>query len=167
MVVESEHCVLFWGGWPSQWAPSPFQVQGIWYNCAEQYMMAEKARMFSDARTLDAIMLSRDPKQQKSLGRSVCNFDQGRWEAAVQDILFRGNVAKFEQNDRLKRLLLATHPKVLAEASPYDVIYGIGLAQHDPRAQDSSLWRGTNLLGTTLMRVRDHLLAAQDNDMSE
>ncbi|MFV0451629.1 MAG: NADAR domain-containing protein [Propioniciclava sp.] len=31
-----------------QWWPSPFRVEHIEYNCAVQYMMAEKARIFGD-----------------------------------------------------------------------------------------------------------------------
>ena len=34
---------------------------------------------------------------------------------------------------------------------------GIGLAASDPRAQNPSQWRGTNLLGKCLMRARDEL----------
>ena len=32
----------------SQWYPASFIVDGVYYNCAEQYMMAEKARLFGD-----------------------------------------------------------------------------------------------------------------------
>ena len=43
------------------------------------------------------------------------------------------------------------------EASPYDTIWGIGLAAEDPRAKDPSQWRGQNLLGFALMEVRDEI----------
>ncbi|MGN6746782.1 NADAR domain-containing protein, partial [Neisseria sp. P0024.S002] len=43
------------------------------------------------------------------------------------------------------------------EASPVDAIWGIGLAQDDPRAQNPLQWRGLNLLGFALMKVRDEL----------
>ncbi len=39
---------LFWGDWPSNWQPSPFTLDGVVYNCVEQWMMAEKARCFGD-----------------------------------------------------------------------------------------------------------------------
>ena len=32
----------------SQWYPASFIVDGAYYNCAEQYMMAEKTRLFGD-----------------------------------------------------------------------------------------------------------------------
>ena len=39
-----EKFTFFWSGPFSQWHPSPFIIDGVTYNCAEQYMMAEKAR---------------------------------------------------------------------------------------------------------------------------
>jgi hypothetical protein len=70
---------------------------------------------------------------------------------------FRGNLAKFGQNPELWRFLLDTVDQVLVEASPEDRIWGIGLAQDDPRAADPTRWRGLNLLGFVLMEVRDAL----------
>jgi predicted NAD-dependent protein-ADP-ribosyltransferase YbiA (DUF1768 family) len=36
----------------------------------------------------------------------------------------------------------------------------IGLAASDPRSEDPEQWRGQNLLGKILTRLRDELLAA-------
>ena len=63
-------------------------------------------------------------------------------------------MAKFDQNDNLKKLLLATGTKTLVEASPYDRIYGVGLAQTDDNILDETKWKGQNLLGQTLGIVR-------------
>ena len=44
-VVVTPELVLFWKP-PNpfgQWTESPFEIDGVTYNCAEQYMMAEKA----------------------------------------------------------------------------------------------------------------------------
>ena len=44
----------------------------------------------------------------------------------------------------------------IAEASPYDRIWGIGISVAE--AGDGDEWRGTNLLGIALMRVRDMIV---------
>jgi len=54
--------------------------------------------------------------------------------------------------------LLATGNTILAEASPYDCKWGIGLSADDPRARNPAEWRGGNLLGEVLMEVREELL---------
>jgi ribA/ribD-fused uncharacterized protein len=154
---ESNKYVLFWHGPFSQWHPSEFKVDGITYNCAEQYMMAEKARLFGDSKSRGKIMKSNSPREQKALGRQVSNFDKGKWESVAREIVFKGNMAKFSQNKDLKEKLLATGDKTLVEASPYDKVWGIGLSANDPNATKPGNWKGTNWLGEVLMRVRKEL----------
>jgi ribA/ribD-fused uncharacterized protein len=45
---------------------------------------------------------------------------------------------KFSQNEKFKEFLLSTNDKILVEASPYDTIWGIGMLETDPRAQNPS-----------------------------
>jgi ribA/ribD-fused uncharacterized protein len=152
--IERDGHLLFWHGWPSQWHPARFTLDGVAYSCTEQYMMAEKARLFGDDQTLARILAAETPREHKSLGRKVKPFDEARWNAEAREIVYRGNMGKFTQSAALRKLLLATGDLVLVEASPLDTIWGIGLAADDPRATDPSAWRGTNWLGEVLMRVR-------------
>ncbi len=71
--------------------------------------------------------------------------------------MFVGCREKFRRNEAFANALLTTGTSILVEASPYDRIWGIGLGEHDPRIGDPSAWRGLNLLGKALMRVRDVL----------
>jgi ribA/ribD-fused uncharacterized protein len=158
-VTERGGFVFFWNGWPSQWHPATFDVDGVTYSCAEQYMMAEKARLFGDTATLELILRADHPREHKALGRQVTGFDEARWNGVCREIVYRGNMAKFGQNADLRELLLATGDKTLVEASPKDRIWGIGLAADDPRATNRSAWRGKNWLGEALMRVRADLRA--------
>ena len=57
----------------------------------------------------------------------------------------------------LKKELLATGNDVLVEASPYDSVWGIGMKATDSGANDPSRWKGQNLLGGILARVRDRI----------
>ena len=89
--------VLFWQP-PSvffQWTISPFTVDLVDYTCAEQYMMASKARMLGDDSALSAILATDDPREQKRIGRQVRHFDQDLWQKHCENIVFDGNLAKF------------------------------------------------------------------------
>ncbi len=157
----SERFTFFWGGPFSQWHPCTFRVEGMRYNCAEQYMMQQKALLFGDTEMAAEIMSARHPRRQKALGRQVRRFNGERWAQVARDIVFRGNLAKFTQDAELQAILLATAGTTLVEASPRDSIWGIGLAEDDPRAQNRSSWRGTNWLGEVLTRVRETILQEQ------
>lgn len=141
----------------SQWYPSKFVVDGVEYSCAEQYMMQQKAVLMNDMDTAEIIMALDEPNEMKHSGRYVKNFSQTLWDRHCMEIVEKGNIAKFSQNDDLKTILFSTYPKTLVEASPYDKIWGIGLRKDDPRAWNKSTWLGKNLLGGILTRVRDKL----------
>lgn len=146
----------------SQWYPSKFTIDNISFNCAEQWMMYSKALLFKDSDTSKKILLAKKPSLQKALGRTVKNFDQNVWINNAKRIVYAGNYAKFTQNEHLKQQLLATKG-CLAEASPTDTIWGIGLKATDKRALDRKLWRGTNWLGDILTQLREDLLLEEKN----
>jgi len=141
----------------SQWWPSSFTVDGTTYLTAEHWMMAHKAKLFGAEDICEKILKHPDPGAAKGLGRKVNNFVPEIWDAKKFDIVVDGNLHKFQQNEDLKKFLLATGDKVLVEASPVDTIWGIGLAQDHEDASSPAKWRGPNLLGYALMSVRDQL----------
>ena len=145
----------------SQWFPCSFEVDGKVYNCAEQYMMAEKARVFGDLPVLTKILAASDPKEIKALGREVEGFSVEKWDAVSKDIVVKGNLHKFAQNADLCAFLLHTAGKILVEASPYDTIWGIGMKESEPGITDPHNWKGRNRLGFALMEVRDALMQQQ------
>ncbi len=141
----------------SQWYESHFTIDGITYPTCEHYLMAEKARLFSDQDSVTKILNSPTPSAVKALGREVKNFNEEVWIRNRSKIAFNGNIEKFKQNLLLKEFLLSTEDKILVEASPDDSIWGIGLASNHPDALDPNKWNGLNILGFTLMQVRDYL----------
>ena len=120
-------------------------------------MMASKAHLFGDDSTLSAILATDDPREHKRLGRQVRHFDHDSWLHERENIASRGNLAKFSQNENLSLALLDTGERRLAEACPYDNIWGIGLRASDYRTSSPHTWRGSNLLGQTLEHVRTTL----------
>ena len=141
----------------SQWWPAPFSVDDVRYATAEHFMMAEKARLFGDAENRARILDARSPSAAKRIGREVRGFDDERWSGARVEAVVRGNRAKLTQNPELRDFLMGAGTEVFVEASPKDRIWGIGLRESDPRASDPTRWRGLNLLGFALTRVRDEL----------
>lgn len=141
----------------SQWFPFEFKENGMSYKTAEHYMMAGKAKLFNDNEALEEILKSETPNQVKSLGRKVKNFDSQMWDEHKYEIVKQGNLLKFSQNEKFKEFLLSTNDKILVEASPYDTIWGIGMLETDPRAENPQQWNGENLLGFALMEVRDQI----------
>jgi ribA/ribD-fused uncharacterized protein len=142
----------------SNWYRCKFKdSEEIEYNCSEQYMMAEKAKLFGDEETREKILASKDPKEQKELGRLVKNFDSMKWESECKEIVYRGCYLKFTQDQHLLKTLLATNGTLLVEASPYDKIWGIGMGEDDPNIHDRKKWKGKNWLGEVLTQLRDDI----------
>lgn len=179
LLLEAAQCerangvVLFWkdtqdNGYLSNWGKSPLLIDGVSYNCVEQWLMASKSRACGDQSVLEQIMSTPNPRKQKGLGRSLDKKLVGRYWNAQQkwDAQLKGAMAKFQQHASLAVKLLRTGQKRIAEASPSDSIYGIGLSPSNPLAQDPANWSGMNLLGRALEHVRDqirrHILAGQD-----
>ena len=48
----------FYGGVFSQWYACDLLINGIAYNCAEQYMMAKKALLFGYGRVIQQVVLA-------------------------------------------------------------------------------------------------------------
>ena len=161
-----QNVVFFWkketgksvnSGCLSQWYSRGFVVDGVYYRCAEQYMMAEMARCIKDDAACNEILSAKSSKAVKSLGRSVEGFDANKWDSVKFDVVVRGNFAKFSQNEVLKEFILSTGDALLAEASPKDKIWGIGLDAETASKTPKEKWPGKNLLGQALMRVREKL----------
>ena len=118
-------------------------------------MMAQKALLFNDNEIFNEIMKANHPKEYKELGRKIKNFSDLKWNENKYQIVLKGNIAKFSQNEKLKAFLLNTGIKILVEASPYDKIWGIGLSADQENIENPLTWNGENLLGFALMEVRD------------
>ena len=157
--MAKEDFIFFWGGVYSQWYRSEFEIDGITYNTAEQYMMAKKALLFNDSDAYNEIMLEKNPALQKAIGRTVRGFNGDEWNKHCKQYVYDANFAKFTQNPKLYGVIIATGDKEFVEASPEDKIWGIGLVDTDSKAWDKETWEGTNWLGEAITKVRNALIA--------
>ncbi|KAF1022832.1 MAG: N-glycosidase [Acinetobacter bereziniae] len=141
----------------SQWFPAKFEIDGVAYQSTEQYMMAQKAKLFKDEAIFQKILQTDDPKKIKALGRMVQNYQDDVWGTHRYEIVVQGNLAKFSQNKDLQQFLQGCSEQIIVEASPVDQVWGIGLAADHSDATDPLKWKGLNLLGFALMDVRKQL----------
>ena len=93
----------------------------------------------------------------KELGREVKGFVNDTWLSKNTSIITVANREKYSQNEDLKNYLLGTDNAILVEASPYDKLYGAGISKDHKDITNPKTWKGKNLLGYTLMNVRDIL----------
>jgi ribA/ribD-fused uncharacterized protein len=95
----------------------------------------------------------------KSFGKDVGKKDGVPWNEDIwvknrEIIIFSGSKLKYSQNEDLKTELLNTKGTILVEASPFDKLYGVGMAKSDPNIKDPKKWKGLNLLGKSLTNLR-------------
>ncbi|CAH0028007.1 unnamed protein product [Clonostachys rhizophaga] len=129
---------------------------------AEQFMMFCKAACFGDRSIAAQILQTRDPRDQKGLGRVVAGFDPVKWDAVKSSIVATASLAKFGQNEELRAFLLGTGRRELIEAAPNDRIWGIGFSEKDARNMRSRREWGENLLGRALVRCTALQLTRSD-----
>ena len=144
-------------GYLSNWYHSDFMVDGMKFSSMEQFMMYRKAVCFHDNLIAKQILETEDVAAIKALGREVSNYDDHVWNGVRQITVYEGLLAKFSQNEEFCNRLLSTGDAILAECAVKDCIWGIGLSMTDPDRFNITSWRGQNLLGYTLMMVRDKL----------
>ena len=144
-------------GYLSNWFLSEFTVGGITFSSMEQYMMYEKAVLFKDQITAEKILQTDDVAKIKALGRTVQNFDDKVWTKEREGIVYRGVSEKFRQNPELAEKLKKTGEEIIAECAVKDRVWGIGLSMIDRDRFSIDKWRGQNLLGRILMRVREDI----------
>ena len=156
--------IFFWRisgphGFLSNWYSGKFVLDGFTYQHVEQHTMAEKAKLFNDTKMYEKILRTEEPKTCKALGKKVTPFVPEEWNKVKYEIVKTANRAKFDQDPELKEKLLATGDAILAEASPRDRIWGIGMGAAKASELDPSEWNGQNLLGKILMELREEYRA--------
>ena len=141
---------------------TPFRADGELYNCTEQFIQHAKAKLFNDDETAYKILRAKTSHEQCQLGKKVKGYDEHKWMNAANDILLKANLAKFDQNEHARKVLLQTGPNVLGEASK-NKKWGIGLSLDDPNVTNTQHWDGRNLFGKVLENVRSQMRLKYNN----
>lgn len=158
LMVYSKY-VAFWGSAFSNFFPCNFVYDGVEWNCSEQCFMAMKAKHFNDEEIYAKILDAKTPKEAKKLGREVKNFDDTEWSKVRFNYMYEIVKEKFKQNDYLLEFLKNDDfkDKKFVEGSPIDGIWGVKIDYRNDSVNDERFWKGENLLGKVLDKVREEL----------
>jgi ribA/ribD-fused uncharacterized protein len=129
-----------------------FTIDNVTYNCSEQAYMHKKALVCGDKDAAIEIMKCTRPKAQKGLGDNIVTTDE--WDkmrvSAMTDIVSE----KFGQNPHLMAFLKdTTGTSYLAEDSPSDSFFGLGVTRHRHVRTNLDKIEG-NHMGKLLMKIR-------------
>ena len=103
-----------------------------------------------------------EAKSVKSLGKKVKDFSAATWDDAKDQIMEKGVRAKFvNPKHGLLEKLLATGDRQIGEANPRDKYWGIGTSSETADAKDPKKWKGKNMLGVILMKLRNEFKEAK------
>lgn len=140
--------IEFWGtsdeyGWCSNFYKAPIIVNGKTYATSEHFYQSQK---YVGLPREEEIRLAPTPGKAAVMGRDRSYPIRPDWEKVKDQVMYRAVAMKFVQNPELRVKLLATGDDEIREASPIDDYWGVG--------PDG---KGKNMLGVTLMKIRQTL----------
>ena len=140
----------------SNFYPSEIAENNLIFPTSEHFFQYKKALYFQDAATASAIYKAHTPKQAKTLSHQIKDFDRDLWETVASQYMLKACTMKFQQNEALGLKLKQT-TGILVEANPKDSYFSCGLSLQDPNLDNATMWKGQNILGDILIKVRDSL----------
>lgn len=123
---------------------------------SEHVFMALKAYYFGDLDILERIKSTESPKEAKRLGRLVSGFSEESWEKVRENAMWQAIKLRYAFDPSFREELGKPEyeGKEFVECNPYDFIWSCGWGEDDPNALDPTKWRGLNLLGKLLTKLR-------------
>lgn len=137
-----------------------FTLDGVDYKSAEHAFQAVKAKTFGDEVNFAKILKAKSAQSAKSFGKKVVGFKDDVWTPEKKEDIMKQIVrAKFTQNLDLRKKLVDSGDKILANTDARDKFWGVGTSANTAIAKDPSKWKGENRLGKMLMELRTELRA--------
>lgn len=125
----------------SNFSKHPVEIDGNIWKTSEHYFQAMK---FAGTSAEEKIRNASSPTIAKKLGRKYKL--RSDWEQIKDNIMYKVVLAKFSQNENIRRVLLNTNNATLIEHTANDSYWG-----------DGGDGTGKNMLGKILMKVRKEL----------
>jgi ribA/ribD-fused uncharacterized protein len=140
----------------SNFHPAHFiDENGIPFHCSEQKYHHAKALEFNDKVSAQRILEAQSALECYKLGQNILGFKPNQWNNMSKDIMYKACKAKFHQNPTLMSFLRDTKDTRLIEANPRDSHWSCGLSMKDSDLFKEDAWKGLNLLGDILSKIRD------------
>ena len=127
----------------SNFSGHPFKLKGKTWPTTEHYFQAQK---FAGAADEEEIRRTPSPMIAARKGRSRKRPLRPDWEQVKDDIMREAVLAKFQQHDDLREMLLSTGDADIVEKTTRDYYWGCG-----------NKGTGKNMLGRILMETRNAL----------
>ena len=124
------------------------------YHSSEQWIQFQNVMLFGDSLTANQILSCNTLYEAKHLSYNINGFDIHRWRTAGYNICLDGITEKFFQNHPLLRMLKATVPKTLVEAS-LDKQGGTGMQLRDSNVLKPKSWHGRGWMSEMLNIIRE------------
>lgn len=139
--------------------PCTFVIDTVTFNCVEQYLAVQRAFLAKNKPLTRRVMGTNNPADHKTVLNILRSDQPDVWKERAETLIMTALRAKFLQNGNLAQFLMDTHPRLIGEASKNEM-WGIGLSLDNRDVLDSSKWKKEgNLLGISLVKVREELLA--------
>ena len=136
------------------------EYNGTIYHSAKQAIYAEIAKAFGDQSNLQKIMTTLTPDGIVYTLQDVpgdTDTNEPKWNGEISRLLYDINLMKFKQYPELGQRLLDTQQANLGAYVSNDNQLGIGISIDNIQAKNPMKWTGQNLLGKTLMDIRQQL----------
>lgn len=127
----------------SNFSRHPIELDGKRWPTSEHYFQAQK---FAGTEHEEILRTAPTAMQAATMGRDRDRPLRTDWESVKDDVMRKAVLAKFQQHDGLRDVLLSTGDEEIVEATTGDYYWGCG--------QNGS---GKNMLGRILMEVRQQL----------
>ena len=146
----------------SNYSNHAFKYEGKYFPSLAHFLAWSKAIYLEEYQMADDIL--QNPDDLTFYEEELDGENTGIWERKLPEVLLEGLTLKFDAHPDLKLALLKTENIPLGYTPSR--IMGIGLRRSDSFNKDLKKWKGRNLLGNALMRVR-HIYQYPKEDLSD
>jgi predicted NAD-dependent protein-ADP-ribosyltransferase YbiA (DUF1768 family) len=131
--------------------PSMFTYNDTEYESVIQALYLALFKSFSS----EGIKAIKDAKEYEIYTHEYYHIPKERYDEEKKNLVQILNREKFNQNPVLKEKLLLTGNALIAADVPGDQLLGIGIGMDNIKSKNPKNWTGQNILGKTLMGLRD------------